>query len=450
MKTFWLLAATAVADYSPSCSSSKDCGQRQTCDAGKCRRIMKCDSVTCSDNEKCREKTGTCICEEGYARHSTGICLPDPCAQGPCHRHAECSLKEKKNGDFEAVCSCKSGKRGDGVSVCVKDYCETATHRCGQNAICKPLGAEYNYDYECECEAGFTGTDSRHKDLKGSGYRSDCEEFSCEEKLVAPIDKKYEVVLPESEKGWSWTAAQQLCREKGPYWDLVVIDDEVEHQKVVGLTNCATTAFWVGINKRFAGGDFQSVLGDEIAFEKWAKSEPTNDDREMCVRMRLGKYNDANCRTPYTQKKSSGVGMGYICERHNKRPGDGMRCEQRSNDRIAAFKTARGCPAPTCLGKGNYNIVDSWKKPSNGAHLASLYGFAVSITLPDTAFDSDGGAVMLRFADGNQMGSVQTYNLRFYGFYNNNNDILFHTKELVCNIRSDKFNFTSHAGAWSL
>ena len=127
--------------------------------------------------------------------------------------------------------------------------------------------------------------------------------------------------------------------------------------------------------------------------------------------------------------------MGYICERHNKRPGDGMRlvqsiklfswidcvffwslpsisflsfyividiyendfrCEQRSNDRIAAFKTARGCPAPTCLGKGNYNIVDSWKKPSNGAHLASLYGFAVSITLPDTAFDSDGGAVMLR------------------------------------------------------
>ena len=83
----------------------------------------------------------------------------------------------------------------------IKDYCETATHRCGQNAICKPLGAEYNYDYECECEAGFTGTDSRHKDLKGSGYRSDCEEFSCEEKLVAPIDKKYEVVLPESEKG---------------------------------------------------------------------------------------------------------------------------------------------------------------------------------------------------------------------------------------------------------
>ena len=69
------------------------------------------------------------------------------------------------------------------------------------------------------------------------------------------------------------------------------------------MTNCATTAFWVGINKRFAGGDFQSVLGDEVSFEKWAKSEPTNDDREMCVRMRLGKYNDANCRTPYTQKK---------------------------------------------------------------------------------------------------------------------------------------------------
>lgn len=148
--------------------------------------------------------------------------------------------------------------------------------------------------------------------------------------------------------------------------------------------------------------------------------------------MRLGHYNDANCRTTFTDTRKSGVGMGYICERHNRRVQDGVKCEQKDNDRVAPFKTAFGCPQPSCLGKGNFNIVDAWWRPSKGGDLSKLYGFTISITVPESAVRSDGngGSVMLRFADGNRMGNVQTYNLRFWGFYNNNNDILFHTKEL--------------------
>ena len=164
---------------------------------------------------------------------------------------------------------------------------------------------------------------------------------------------------------------------------------------------------------------------------KWKSGEPSGSEKELCVRMRLGLFNDGNCRSTFTNKKTSGIGMGYICEKHAKRAGPGLKCEQPDNDRLAPFKTAFGCPAPQCLGKGNYQIVDSWKKPANGGGLANLYGFAVAITLGNNAIDDDGGSVLLRFADGNRMGNIQTYNLRFWGFYNDNNDVLFHTKELI-------------------
>ena len=105
--------------------------------------------------------------------------------------------------------------------------------------------------------------------------------------------------------------------------------------------------------------------------------------------MRLGQFNDASCRTPFTDKKSSGIGMGYICEKHSRRVEDGLKCEQKNNDRVAPFKTGYGCPKPTCLGKGNFKIVDSWWRPSNGAGLAKLYGFAISGTVGKIFFLSE-------------------------------------------------------------
>ena len=79
-------------------------------------------------------------------------------------------------------------------------------------------------------------------------------------------DEKYEVVFPEGKQGFSWTAAQQLCREKGPYWDLVVVDDMAEHRRIMELTNCHTNAFWVGIQKVFSGADFKTILNEKANF----------------------------------------------------------------------------------------------------------------------------------------------------------------------------------------
>ena len=109
----------------------------------------------------------------------------------------------------------------------------------------------------------------------------------------------------------------------------------------------------------------------------------------------------------------------------------GVKCEAKDNQRIAAFKTAPGCPKPECLGKGKFKIVDAWKKKSNNALYQYDYGFSALVTLPSTAFDKSGGSILLRFANGNRQGNIQTWNFKYFGFYNNNNDILLHTKECV-------------------
>jgi len=106
----------------------------------------------------------------------------------------------------------------------------------------------------------------------------------------------------------------------------------------------------------------------------------------------------------------------------------GVKCEAKDNQRIAAFKTAPGCPKPECLGKGKFKIVDAWKKKSNNALYQYDYGFSALVTLPSTAFDESGGSILLRFANGNRQGNIQTWNFKYFGFYNNNNDILLHTK----------------------
>jgi len=432
MRVFIALSAFAAVDVTATlCTSTDDCrAGKDICDTGVCRRLNKCDGVTCSGaNEQCQKKTGACECQDGFLKNSSNVCKPDACVENNCHQHAKCTPVENDQfGYFEATCACKEGKRGDGKEFCVKDYCGLGMDKCMENSTCKPLGKKYNYDYDCQCLPGFTGTGSRQLDYDGSGYRSDCEHFPCDEKLITPRDTKYEVVLPEADSGNSWGAAQQLCREKGAYWDLLIVDNQEEHNRIMELTNCATNGFWVGTSKEFPGADFQTVLKDEPDFlNKWKSGQPSALDKELCVRMRLGKYNDANCRMTYTDKKSSGVGMGYICEKHNRRVEEGVKCEQKDNDRVAPFKTAIGCSQPTCLGKGNFNVVDAWWRPAKGHGLAKLYGFTISITL--NAKDiNQGGSVLLRFADGNKMGNVQTYNLKFFGFYNNNNDILFHTK----------------------
>ena len=128
------------------------------------------------------------------------------------------------------------------------------------------------------------------------------------------------------------------------------------------------------------------------------------------------------------------MAMGYICEKHVKRPDSGVKCEAEENPRISAYKTPQGCPAPLCLAKGKFQVIDAWKKKSQNALYQWDYGFSALVTLPSDAYDANGGSILMRFPQGNRQGNIQTWNMKFYGFYNNNNDILFHTKELVRNI----------------
>ena len=102
------------------------------------------------------------------------------------------------------------------------------------------------------------------------------------------------------------------------------------------------------------------------------------------------------------------------------------------NQRIKALTVPAGCPKPSCLGKNKFKVIDAWKRKSNNSLYQWDYGFSALIELPTDAYDANGGSILLRFAQGNRQGSIQTWNFRYFGFYNNNNDVLFHTKVCFC------------------
>ena len=57
------------------------------------------------------------------------------------------------------------------------------------------------------------------------------------------------------------------------------------------------------------------------------------------------------------------------------------------------------------------------------------FKFLAAFFLGTDAHDADGASIMMRFARGNRQHNIQTWNLKFWGFYNENRDVLFHTKE---------------------
>lgn len=436
-----LLAHISLAQNGYECSVNSDCtrGQINVCDNGFCRRANNCDGKTCRKNATCERKTGSCPCNRGYFENSRGECKKDQCLEkkGGCHSLADCANIENSKGDFEAKCTCRPGRIGDGIDFCARDFCGAGKgdslfgdgnhlNRCGANAICKTLGREHKFDYECFCKPGFVGRGARHKNLGGSGYKQDCEAFDCDAKLIDPqMDPKYEIVKPVGDQGYTWTAARQQCQMKGAFWDLAVIDSKEEHQKIMNLANCATNAFWIGVKRQDQNSELETIMKEPANMLGLWRHEDETREKDLCVRMRLGKFHDANCRNAFTLRRTSGVGMGFICERHNKRVQAGLKCETQS-DRVDAFKASAGCPMPQCLGKDNFEIIDSWKRPANHGQ-ETKYGFTARIRLSNHAIQK-GGSVLLRFPTDNRQGSIQTYNLKFFGFYNNNNDVLLHTK----------------------
>ena len=76
------------------------------------------------------------------------------------------------------------------------------------------------------------------------------------------MNENYEVVVPTdlADQEFTQTAAQQICREKGPSWDLAIMDNDIEFEKVMALTNCAENAFWIGVQKDDMEASWVTVL----------------------------------------------------------------------------------------------------------------------------------------------------------------------------------------------
>ena len=108
----------------------------------------------------------------------------------------------------------------------------------------------------------YAANGSRHKNLGGSGYKTPCREFRCDKKSEVPLNENYEVVVPtdSADQEFTQTAAQQICREKGPSWDLAIMDNDIEFEKVMALTNCAENAFWIGVQKDDMDAPWETVL----------------------------------------------------------------------------------------------------------------------------------------------------------------------------------------------
>ncbi|CBY37236.1 unnamed protein product [Oikopleura dioica] len=405
------------------------------CEKKKCHRNRECE------RGRCRRPASRLVCDLGFIPNASGECVVNPCINHACHKNAECSVVPKED-EYEAICECKNGFLGDGTLICTADYCKLGRHKCGAFAQCKTLGAEYEYDYECFCIDGYVGFGSRHRDTGGSGFRRDCMAFPCEEKSTPPTDERYSIYLPTNlNDGLNWFSAQQMCQEKGLGWDLAVIESETEFENIMELMNCETKGVWLGYKKDANEKIFEDVFGDPavVINKKWSEGEPNlNPEKDACLRLQVGLFSkcskidllmrDGNCRASRYGSKHTIASMGYICERHDAKPAPGIRCETESdNDRVEPFETKDGCPAPSCFGGSGFQIVDAWRKRDQGTY-AYNYGFTAAFFLGTDAHDDDGASIMMRFARGNRQHNIQTWNLKFWGFYNDNRDVLFHTK----------------------
>lgn len=456
MKLSSAVLITTVSQLANADKCTLPCAEGKVCDFNDensmyCRKARMCDMLQCGANEECSPRQGGCICLDGYDRHNkTGQCVIDPCHKDhtECSKFASCAKTHDDDGIFTPACTCDVGKVGDGKN-CIADKCHSGANRCGKHSKCEMINFNGTWDYECFCKKNHVSYAGRQPesrnvaamgfDLKIGGYRETCEPFQCtpETKRVHPgfqvdtKDNRYKVFIPQANTDAApipWEAAKQECMELGNLWDLAVISSEEEMNRILSLTKCQHNAFWIGVKKPWFGSGFRDIFSEPMGYAPWAAGFPNDNEKDTCVRMHLGKINNANCRTLVSKKRTNDLEMGYICEKHTRQPANGIKCEAKENQRIKALTVPPGCPKPSCLGKNKFQIIDAWKRKSTNALYQWDYGFSALIEMPVDAFDQNGGSILLRFAQGTRQGNIQTWNFRYYGFYNNNNDVLFHTK----------------------
>jgi len=147
-------------------------------------------------------------------------------------------------------------------------------------------------------------------------------------------DDNYKVV---KNAGLDWAAARNQCMALGDGWDLAVPDNEAELNKLVDMTECDRSSFWLGVKwipedpdpqMKYANapGEFETVatFSKTEPFIRWDKH--TNFDypnpntggmlngATECMKLRGSNLLDAGC----TKTDGQNLDYGYICEYNQK------------------------------------------------------------------------------------------------------------------------------------
>ena len=105
------------------------------------------------------------------------------------------------------------------------------------------------------------------------------------------------------------------------------------------------------------------------------------------------------------------------------------------NKNLKPFVPRRGCPAPVPCEEGpRLQITDSWKANRNGKWINGMVG---TVHIPED-MASKPWSVLVRFSPLVGGSNFQTWNVRYWNFYNNNREVLFHKKWWTGNDRADE------------
>ena len=100
-----------------------------------------------------------------------------------------------------------------------------------------------------------------------------------------------------------------------------------------------------------------------------------------------------------------------------------------------------GCPEPLSCDEGpRLQIADSWQMRRNGK---AVYGFVGTVHMPPTMAEKP-WSVLVRFSPLVTGHNMQTWNGRYWNFYNGNRDVVFH-KKWWNGDRQDEVNMFEHS-----
>ena len=112
-----------------------------------------------------------------------------------------------------------------------------------------------------------------------------------------------------------WDDAQAACKAHGPKWDLAIINDQAELDRVVRYMNCPEVSMWIGEEDR--QGHLTGVDGKPVDFAPWDMHSnvlyPGANDAtgaESCIKLRGNLIGDSECTMQWTGTDSIKIVVG--------------------------------------------------------------------------------------------------------------------------------------------